>query len=484
MGPMQDDDRVPDDLVFDSGVTARHPLQADPAAVVAPTQTGDGFNTLRILVAPVACWRADDMCFDFDSSFPGAQIAEGLGHLARLLLVHAPPSKARKRQPPEPLGCPISIFAHADAVGDDSYNKQLSGRRAATIYGLLTRDADLWEELYERPLGNDRWGRSALMRMIEATSTTDGESSDASRFEHDPGARKALYLRYMDALCGSDLKLEKEDFLAQGKDPGGKGDYQGCGEFNPAMILSQQEEAVFQHDQDKTRRNQVNAPNRRVMVLIFRKGSAVDADRWPCPRASEGPAACRKRFWADWEKRRNTRLPDQRRHYEQSEDTYACRFYDRISSRSPCERIGLLSRLQWACFVPRDYERPELLTRSLSGEERQLPPSRKAFETDLGNYRVFDLAALGEHEHFSLQGVESGGAIAPSFLVNQFKLMASLGSPDLLAQDLRLLLTASKAPAPPPAPGPSGPDMLDMDVTFENPLVPENPPDDVTDDDF
>ncbi|MEJ7714117.1 MAG: hypothetical protein WKF84_30810 [Pyrinomonadaceae bacterium] len=81
---------------------------------------------------------------------------------------------------------------------------------------------------------------------------------------------------------------KKDDFLARGADSKGKGDYQGCSEFNPILIFSQEKNVEFEQAQDKTIRNAANAPNRRVMVLLFRPGSHVLADKWPCPRAKEG----------------------------------------------------------------------------------------------------------------------------------------------------------------------------------------------------
>lgn len=335
---MNDPPRDPSGPVTESGISAQHPPLAMTATLVAPTTTGSEFNTLRILMAPVACWRVDDLCFEFDSSFPGVRIRAGLKRLAQLLEQHTPASFAARKQPPESGGCPLSIFAHADPVGDDQYNKQLSGRRAMAIYGLLTHDVALWDALFTQPLGDDSWGSPALQAMVDATAV-GGASAGVSEIERDAAQRKALYQRYMALLWAPDLALQKRDFLARGADPGGKGDYQGCSEFNPLLLASQQEEGGFAQDQDKRRRNRVNAPNRRVMVLIFRKGSKIDPSLWPCPRASEGSTACKKRFWADGEARRSTRLPDQRRQYEQSKDTFACRFYDRMVSRSPCERV-------------------------------------------------------------------------------------------------------------------------------------------------
>jgi hypothetical protein len=73
------------------------------------------------------------------------------------------------------------------------------------------------------------------------------------------------------------------------------------------------------------------------MVLLFQKGSKVAFAKWPCPRASEGVSGCIKRFWSDGTKRRSTRLPDKDRKFEDTKDTFACRFYQRLLTDSPCE---------------------------------------------------------------------------------------------------------------------------------------------------
>ena len=58
---------------------------------------------------------------------------------------------------------------------------------------------------------------------------------------------------------------------------------------------------------------------------------------WPCPRATEGTEACKKRFWSDGERRRSP--TEVRRELRQTEDTFASRFYDGLTTRSPCDRI-------------------------------------------------------------------------------------------------------------------------------------------------
>ena len=113
----------------------------------------------------------------------------------------------------------------------------------------------------------------------------------------------------MDSVCGKNFKLNQADDFLAGSDPGGKGDYQGCSEFNPVLLFSQKEEAAFAKPDQKETRDKENARNRRVVVLLFSPGLRVDFAKWPCPRAKEGATGCRKRFWSDGEKRRGQRLP-------------------------------------------------------------------------------------------------------------------------------------------------------------------------------
>jgi hypothetical protein len=80
-------------------------------------------------------------------------------------------------------------------------------------------------------------------------------------------------------------------------------------------------------------------------MFFFPPGFKVDTAKWPCPRADEGSAGCKKRFWSNHEERRKPK-PEERRAYgrdpdfplaEGTHDTFACRFYDRLARRSPCE---------------------------------------------------------------------------------------------------------------------------------------------------
>jgi hypothetical protein len=318
------------------GIAAKHPPTPEIVAFVGPA-TGREHNAIVAGIIPVACWRLEDVRFAFDSSFPVPGIEAELKILAQLVKDHPPTSKSGGKP-----GFPLSVFGHADPTGNDDYNKQLSGRRATAIYALLTRDTNLWEKLFSQPFGNDKWGRKSLETMLDKVSPPPpGQSNEdqAIQHEHDAGKRRDLFGRYMERLCGPELKLEKRDFLGHGDHAGGKGDFQGCSEFNPVLIFSQKDQTKFEAEEDKTKRNKDNAPNRRVVVLIFRKGSRVDPLKWPCPRVDEGVAGCRKRFFSDGETRRSRRLPDKPRKFEATKDTFSCRFYHRLVEKSPCEVI-------------------------------------------------------------------------------------------------------------------------------------------------
>jgi hypothetical protein len=318
----------------DGGVQGAHPDSASPQLLVAPSTAGE-FNNTRLPLIPIACWRVDDIRFAFDSSFvaatpsndPAATPNDIRAELQNLItLVQAHP------------GCPLSVFGHADPVGDDDYNKHLSGRRATAIYALLIFNSDsgaaikLWNSIAHK----ENWGSQQREMMQNFTGLPAGTQDSA------------LIQAYLQKLVPPALKLAKTDFLARGADAAGKGDYQGCSEFNPLLLFSAEKQADYDQaakgdkkdpaaQEALNQRNADNAPNRRVLVLMFRKGSRIDPAKWPCPTASEGPAACRKRFWDNGEFRRSNHLSGVDRKFEDKPDTFACRFYQRISSSSPCE---------------------------------------------------------------------------------------------------------------------------------------------------
>ena len=298
---------------------------------VSPALAAGQFNTLREPLVPRASFILEDIKFAFDSSFLLPEAAEDFAIIAAL----------RNDNP----GSPLALFAHADPTGNDDYNKTLSGRRAIAVFGALTRRVDLWEKLFSAPFGNDKWGDPAIATMREATAP----GSPASTTPPAKAERGELFKRYMDFLCRDLAKQsftldDKKDFLARGVDSGGKGDFQGCGEFNPVMVLSKSEQAQFEKEKDKTARDEANAPNRRVAGIFFEAGAQIDPKRWPCPRATEGPTDCRKRFFSDSEKRKAPGA--ERRLQDVDGETFRCRFYDRFmhgEGRAVAARIQFIS---------------------------------------------------------------------------------------------------------------------------------------------
>lgn len=353
----------------EGGRVDRHPA-TDPFELLLAPSTADELNNVRLGLIPVGCFRIDDLRFKFDSSFVLPGIQTEMANFQNL-----------RKNDPLLADAPVSVFGHADpsfqgnfipgsatANSGDDYNKTLSGRRAIAIYGLLVRDPSFWDTLFTTHLGRDVWGEDAVGIMLDVTDPAAGSgappaqnspaggssqnSSDSAckarirDIANDSGQRQDLFLKYMNAVCG-DLKLDKsKDFLAQGAGSDLKGDVQGCSRFNPLRLFSAEDEARFkqafaQNNQPVLRdqRDVGNSINRRVMILVYRKGSQVLPAKWPCPTYKQGPADCRKRFFPDGDTLRSTHLPGVANEFETSKNTFACRFYQRISDGSPCHTV-------------------------------------------------------------------------------------------------------------------------------------------------
>jgi hypothetical protein len=308
----------------DGALAGSHAVQDGNLTFQVAPATEQQVNTLRLPLVPVACWRVDDIRFAFDSSFITPDVSADLELLGRL---------REKHKNVGGLYPPLSVFGHADPVGTDDYNKALSGRRADAVYALLISKAQpsvaagIWQGIAQ----HEHWEDDQNGVMQASADVPAGTTGTA------------LYQAYMQTLYPSSFMLTPQDFLGRGSDSKRKGDVQGCSEFNPLMIFSQADsERYDQGKQDNDQptiveRNAANASNRRVHALLFRPGSQVVASKWPCPTTNDGVSGCRARFWSDGDARRSTRL-DVARRYEVSGDTFACRFYDRLSAESPCEQ--------------------------------------------------------------------------------------------------------------------------------------------------
>src|SRR5713226_6140729 len=142
---MADDKQGAIHSASDGGVLAKHP-DPDPFKFLVAPATSNELNTARLRLLPIACFRIDDVRFKFDSSFVLPETQAEMKAFADL-----------RKSDPRVDGAPISIFGHADpsfqgnfelasstAESGDDYNKTLSGRRAIAIYGMLIRDAAIW----------------------------------------------------------------------------------------------------------------------------------------------------------------------------------------------------------------------------------------------------------------------------------------------------------------------------------------------------
>jgi hypothetical protein len=77
------------------GTAASHPKAETLQFFVGPT-TSDQFNTSRLRLIPVACWKVEDIRFAFDSSFVTPDIATEIKLLQTLREEHKESSGAAR----------------------------------------------------------------------------------------------------------------------------------------------------------------------------------------------------------------------------------------------------------------------------------------------------------------------------------------------------------------------------------------------------
>jgi hypothetical protein len=412
------------------GKAASNAATESQAFLVAPTSKQD-FNTLGIDIVPVACLSLHDILFDFGSSFVNDSVKTILDELPPLRESH----KNKRGDPPL-----LSIFGHADPVGDDEYNKLLSGRRALAIHSLLTHNVAKWKFLLDHPhpSGGDNWRADnvpAKMRRVTG-STTNNDNE--------------LIAGYMKVLCP--FQLSPQDFLGRGADAGGKADFQGCSEFNPLLLLAKSEDDTLSKDA----RNDQNQPNRRVVVYLFRPGTKINPALWPCPRAAEPTAACRTRFFGppNTGDQRRAAGAVRRKHVvvriagQNVLDTFACRFYARVCRLSPCEKPVISGLpLEITVFVDPDDD-PEkivLLVENSSGATVGKIPSAAA--TKVEDFLVWELdpADLPNPVRLSVQRDDDIEAIG-SKAFDPFELRRALRDGDTDKADALLGLSDLELP--------------------------------------
>lgn len=298
---------------------------------------------------PLAIWTLGAVHFGFDSSFVLPSALDAISGL-----------KDRISRNPKAA---VAVFGHADPVGEDDYNKSLSGRRAYAVFCLLARKTDGWKELAKGTDG-DKWDHRATQTMLAHLKDASGKPYYAGSIDGKPGPRTEagiqgfqkdnglkvdgktgtdtdakLFGKYMDGIC--EVSLPEDAFVGDPKDAKRQWACVGCGELNPVLVFSKAEADGFGKSGDKAARNARNAPNRRATVMLFPEsikgpGRVV----FPCPAWSDGSDACRKQSFADSDKRRNP--SDSPRTWEKDKDTFACRFYARISSETDSGSAGFI----------------------------------------------------------------------------------------------------------------------------------------------
>src|SRR5215471_14550916 len=147
---MSDDDKGTVHGTTEGGIAGKHGPAAPFQFLVAPA-TGDEFNLARLPLAPVACFRVDDIRFAFNSSFIATESDEKNDIRSELKLL----VELLKELPESPL----PVLGHADPVGDDNYNKQLSGRRARINYALIisNKEPDLALKMWQEVAKEEHW---------------------------------------------------------------------------------------------------------------------------------------------------------------------------------------------------------------------------------------------------------------------------------------------------------------------------------------
>lgn len=304
----------------DHGISAQHP-DDEKVLLVEPSMAPGGTpSNMTLPIRLIACWKAEDICFDFDSSFVKPDSNDEIQAFFKLWNDNDKP--------------PISIFGHADPVGEDVYNKTLSENRAKAIYGIIVKDPNIWLEIFKKPAE-----KKALLEKLISLTKKDGKKI----VEKDPGPtfdvnnnineetlRSALN-QYFDYHIGDNKPLTESNFL------GGKiAAYQGCSEFNPLIMFSKEEWNNYKKPSQKDDRNKANEPNRRVIIFLFHPDTQITDQIWPCPKA---PNINKCKVWDKNGKKNREFQAGRHREHNVTKDTFACSFYRKIAQISPCEKV-------------------------------------------------------------------------------------------------------------------------------------------------
>jgi hypothetical protein len=241
-----------------------------------------------------SCHTIEGPCFEFDRSFLRPSVADALGPATTEL--DADPARQ------------ALIFGHTDEVGDETYNKGLSERRARATFAFLVHDVKAWEDLYQQ----EGWGIGSVQDMLQhlgyetgpvrgyynpttVTAVKGFQTDHGLAVDGDAGpfTRATLFQAYMESLHPAPFDGSRfPDFM-----------FMGCSEFNPLVDTPDPEEK-----------------NRRVVVFVFAPDSKPAS--LPCQLGSLGP--CQASFKPD---KNGPRVPG-----------FRCQVYDDLTQQCGCEQ--------------------------------------------------------------------------------------------------------------------------------------------------
>jgi len=147
-------------LAFASAAVAQTPQDMDRAeAELRSDMAPAGVVVERVAPDEIRLVMPSDITFDFDRAYVRREFLPRLSSLASTLRQHS--------------GMTAEIVGHADAVGPDGYNQDLSERRARAVGSTLLEYGVSYSHLVARGMGEwqpiasnaDEWGRAQNRRV-------------------------------------------------------------------------------------------------------------------------------------------------------------------------------------------------------------------------------------------------------------------------------------------------------------------------------
>jgi outer membrane protein OmpA-like peptidoglycan-associated protein len=282
----------------------------------------------------------------------------------------------------------LAVFGHADAAGDEGYNKKLSERRAKAVHAFLVKDPAAWESLYKEEKWDLRTTQELLGHLGHDPGPVDGQMGPKTRAalesfqskagltvdgDAGPKTREALYKAFMDGCNPLELKAKEFDSI-DGQPTS------GCSEINQVEKNDGACEA-----------------NRRVAVFLLKSNKNFPI-QYPCKQGDV--ETCKKQAARKGERR----TPG-----------FTCLFYDQLvvevansgGGEEPPSGDGILE-LAWdkpSLVAWDDTDKPEMKTK-VRVKTQTLPPCDDAV------LEIFQFSADGNHLPYQkLEGLKLEGDV-------------------------------------------------------------------------